>query len=198
MPNFDRKRHLQPRTYTYYNLPCSKRDKAFTTLSPYDQWKANRGRDEHPELDTHLHSVMLVATELVQRFNEIAPTLEQMFQSLDTANRSLHAAKLQSTAELRDVMFYGSKLLKEPISLLKDSGKVPCDSTPFDLYTVLHKSKREPVYRKLAYERKLLEDHAFRKRHQRGRLIPELESEYLKGTRLIPNLDRKGQYDGRK
>ncbi len=184
MANFDRKRHLQPRTYTYYDLPCSKRDKSFATLSPYEQCKANRARSEHPEIDTHLHSVMLVHPALTQRFAEIAPTLEEIFQRLDPANRSLDAARLKSSDELRSVMFYSSKLLKQPTQVLQKS-TMQRDVEWFDLYTALPKSKGEPIYAKHPYERELVEGRAFSQRHTKGGLISALQSEHLKGSRLI-------------
>ena len=190
MANFDRKRHLQPRTYMYYDLPCSKRDKSFATLSAYEQWKANRARSEHPEIDTHLHSVMLVHPALTQRFAEIAPTLEEIFQRLDPANRSLDAARLKSSDELRSVMFYSSKLLKQPKQVLQESTMLR-DVEWFDLYTILPKSKTEPLYAKRCYERELIDDRVFRQRHKKGALISELRSGHLKGSRLISSFTRK-------
>ena len=157
MNNSCRKRHLQPLTYTYYDLPLSKRDKRFATLSAYEQSCTNRARAEHPELDTHLHSVMLIPPPLVQRFNEVAPTLEGLFQRLDPANRSLHAAAFP-LSELRRVLFYSSQGELRRACL--------------DFYAVLPKSKREPIYTKPVFERELeralIEDRKFRRRHVKG------------------------------
>jgi len=52
---------------------------------------------------------------------------------------------LQSIDELRDVIFYSSKLLKRPPISLRD----------VDLYTVLPKAQGEPVYVKSDWEREL-------------------------------------------
>jgi hypothetical protein len=188
--NFDRKRHLQPRTYTYYDLPCSKRDKSFATLSSVEQRKTNGGRVEHPEIDTHLHSVMLIHPTLTQRFGEIASTFEQMFQSLNPANRSLDAQRLKSLDELRRTMLYASKLLKQPTNVLQELAMLR-DVDWVELYTILPKSSTEPTYTKCAYERELVDDRAFRGRHTKGALKSELESGYLNGSRLIPRSARK-------
>jgi hypothetical protein len=190
MSNFDRKRHLQPRTYVYYDLPCSKRDKSFATLSSVEQWKTNRARAEHPEIDTHLHSVMLLSPALVQRFNEVAPSLERVFQYLDPANRSLHAERLKSPDELRRTMFYASKLLKQPTNMLQELTMLR-DVDWIDLYTLLPKAKGEPTYTKRPYERELIDARAFRQGHIRGTLMSDLQSGHLNGHRLIPNSARK-------
>jgi hypothetical protein len=113
-----------------------------------------------------IHSVMLISPALVDRFKAIAPELERLFQSLGPANCALHAVPLLSIDELRAIMFYSSKLLKQPASVLGglskqhwESGKFPdeprrshCD---IDLYTVLPKAKSEPVYVKSDWEREL-------------------------------------------
>jgi hypothetical protein len=73
---------------------------------------------------------------------------------------------LQSIDELRNVMFYSSKLLKQPASVLGGLSKRHCESGKFpderrrshcdiDLYTVLPKAKSEPVYVKSDWEREL-------------------------------------------
>ena len=117
------------------------------------------------ETTPHIHGVMLVAPSLVDRFNAIAPELELLFQKLGPANRTLHCVPI-SLDELRDVMFYSSKLLKQPSSVLRglskkywEPRKAPdearrsvCDIA---LYSLLPKAKSEPVYVKSDWEREL-------------------------------------------
>jgi hypothetical protein len=147
MNNFGRKRWLQPLTYVYADYPFTKRKKTYATLSPMEQFRAGQFHfyPEHPETSPHLHSVMLIAPQLVDRFKAIASGLENFFQNLGPANRTLHAVPLQSPDELRDVMFYSSKLLKRPPISLRD----------VDLYTVLPKAQGKPVYVKSDWEREL-------------------------------------------
>ena len=109
---------------------------------------------------------MLISPALVDRFKKIAPELELLFQKMGPANRTLHCAPLQTPDELRDVIFYSSKLLKEPPGVLRQLSKryrMPpkqpdspqrsvCD---IDLYTVLPKAKSEPIYVKAKWEREL-------------------------------------------
>ena len=82
MNNFERKRTLQPLTYLYIDYPFTKREKTFATLSPIEQFRANQFHfyPEHPETTCHIHSVMLVAPHLVDRFRAIAPELKCLFQ----------------------------------------------------------------------------------------------------------------------
>jgi hypothetical protein len=168
MNNFERKRHLQPLTYAYIDYPFTKREKTYATLAPIEQFRVNRFHfhPEHPETTCHIHSVMLVAPHLVDRFRVIAPELENLFQSLGTANCTLHAAPLQSIDELRNAMFYSSKLLKQPPSVLRglskrlwEPRKLPDEPRKslldIDLYTVLPKAKSEPIYVKAEWEREL-------------------------------------------
>jgi hypothetical protein len=133
MNNFERKRWLQPLAYAYADYPFTKRRKRFDTLSPMERFRANQFHFclEHPETSPHLHAIMLIPLELVDRFKAIAHGLENLFQNLGPANRTLHAVPLQSIDELRDVMFYSSKLLKRPPISLRD----------VDLYTVLPKAQ---------------------------------------------------------
>src|SRR5439155_41973 len=72
-------------------------------------------------------------------------SLRVFFKSLGPANCTLHAAPLRSTDELRNVMFYSSKLLKQPPRSLRN----------IDLYTMLPKPKSEPLYVKAKWEREL-------------------------------------------
>jgi hypothetical protein len=166
MSNFERKRHLQPLTYAYIDYPFSKREKAFATLSPPEQFRFNpfHFHPEHPETTPHIHAVMLVPPTLIDRFKTIVPQLENLFERLGLANRTLHAAQLQTTDELRDVMFYSSKLLKQPSSVLRglskkywEPRKIPDEARrsvyDIDLYNVLPKAKSEPIYVKSNWER---------------------------------------------
>jgi hypothetical protein len=133
--------------YIYADYPFTKHEKTYATLSPNEQFQVNpyRFHTDHPETTCHIHSVLLVAPTLVHRFRAIKPALEKCFQNLNPANRTLHAVALQSPEELRDVMFYSSKLLKWPPVSLRD----------IDLYTVLPKAKSEPIYVKSDWEREL-------------------------------------------
>ena len=166
--NFERKRWLQPLTYVYIDYPFTKREKTYATLSLMEQFKANPYRfySEHPETTPHIHSIMLIAPQLVARFKKIAPELELLFQKMGTANRTLHCAPLQTPGELRDVIFYSSKLLKEPPSVLRglskqqwELRKLPDEPrkrvSDIDLYTVLPKANSEPIYVKANWEREL-------------------------------------------
>jgi hypothetical protein len=125
MNNFERKRWLQPLTYVYIDYPFTKRRKTYATLSPMEQFRVNQFHfyPEHPETTCHIHSVMLVAPTLAARFKTIQPSLANLFQSLGPANCTLHAAPLLSIDELRDAMFYSSKLLKQPPSVLRSLSK---------------------------------------------------------------------------
>jgi hypothetical protein len=147
MNNFERKRALQPLAYVYADYPFTKREKTYATLSSTEQFQVNpyRFHPDHPETTCHIHSVMVVAPKLVDRFRAIKPTLERYFQDLNPATRTLHAVPLQSPNELRDVMFYSSKLLRCPPMSLRD----------IDLYTVMPKAESEPIYVKSDWEREL-------------------------------------------
>ena len=147
MNNCERKRSLQPLTFLYIDYPLTKREKTFATLSPIEQFRANQFHfyPEHPETTPHIHAIMLVAPQLVERFEAIRPSLANLFQSLGPANCTLHTAPLQTHDDLRRAIFYSSKLLKRPPRSLSD----------IDLYTVLPKAKSEPVYVKSAWEREL-------------------------------------------
>ena len=168
MNNFERKRRLQPLTYLYIDYPFTKRKKTFATLPPIEQFHLNQFYfyPEHPETTPHIHAIMLVAPPLVARFKAIAPKLECLFQSLGSANCTLHAVPLQSIDDLRRAIFYASKLLKQPPSVLRGLAKQHWESGKFrdeprrshgdiDLYTVLPKAKTEPVYVKSGWEREL-------------------------------------------
>ncbi|MGC1180282.1 MAG: hypothetical protein WA884_15000 [Methyloceanibacter sp.] len=147
MNNFERKRWLQPLTFLYIDYPFTKREKTFATLSPIEQFHANPFHfyPEHPETTPHIHAIMLVAPQLVERFEAIRASLANLFQSLGAANCTLRTASLQTRDDLRRAIFYSSKLLKRPPRSLSD----------IDLYTVLPKAKSEPVYVKSDWEREL-------------------------------------------
>jgi hypothetical protein len=168
MNNFERKRWLQPLTYLYIDYPSTKRKKTYATLSPMEQFRANQFHfyPEHPETTCHIHSVMLVAPQLVDRFKAIRPSLANLFQNLGPANCTLHMAPLQTHDDLRRAIFYSSKLLKQPASVLRGLSKTLWEPRKFpdeprrshydiDLYTVLPKAKTEPVYVKSDWEREL-------------------------------------------
>jgi hypothetical protein len=125
MNNFERKRSLQPLTYLYVDYPFTKRKKTYATLSPIEQFLANPFHfyPEHPETTCHIHSIMLVAPQLVERFEVVRASLPNLFQGLGPANCTLHAARLQSHDDLRRAIFYSSKLLKEPPGVLRQLSK---------------------------------------------------------------------------
>jgi hypothetical protein len=166
MNNFERKRWLQPLTYLYIDYPFTKHAKTYATLSAIEQFRANQFHfyPEHPETTCHIHSVMLIAPILVDRFKAIAPGLEPLFQSLGSANCTLHAVPLQTHHDLRRAIFYSSKLLRQPPDVLRGLSKKLWEPRKFpdeprrcdiDLYTVLPKAKSEPVYVKSDWEREL-------------------------------------------
>jgi hypothetical protein len=166
MNNFERKRWLQPLTYLYIDYPFTKRKKIYATLSAIEQFRANQFHfyPEHPETTCHIHSVMLVAPQLVDRFKAIRPSLVNLFQNLGPANCTLHMAPLQTHHDLRRAIFYPSKLLRQPPDVLRGLSKKHWESDEFpdeprrcdiDLYTVLPKAKSEPVYVKSDWEREL-------------------------------------------
>ena len=78
MNNFQRKRHLQPLTYLYVDYPFTKRKKTYAALPPIEQFRLNQFHyyPEHPETTPHIHSIMLVAPQLVTSFKAIASQLE--------------------------------------------------------------------------------------------------------------------------
>ena len=82
MNNFERKRWLQPLTFLYIDYPFTKREKTFATLSPIEQFLANPFHfyPEHPETTPHIHAIMLIAPQLVERFEAIRPSLANLFQ----------------------------------------------------------------------------------------------------------------------
>ena len=78
----------------------------------------------------------------------------------------MHAIPLQTHDALRRAIFYSSKLLKQPPSVLRvfskklwELRKLPDEPrkrlSDIDLYTVLPKAKTEPVYVKSDWEREL-------------------------------------------
>ena len=166
MNNFERKRWLQPLTYLYIDYPFTKGKKTYATLLSIEQFRANQFHfyPEHPETTCHIHSVMLIAPTLVDRFKAMRPSLANLFKSLGLANCTLHMAPLQTYHDLRRAIFYSSKLLKQPASVLGGLSKQLCEPRKFpdeprrsliDLYTVLPKAKSEPIYVKSDWEREL-------------------------------------------
>jgi hypothetical protein len=92
MNNFGRKRWLQPLTYAYIDYPFTKRMKTFATLSPIEQFRLNQFHfyPEHPEMGPHVHSIMLIKPQLVERFEAIRPKSSESVSG--TRSRQLHAA----------------------------------------------------------------------------------------------------------
>ena len=169
MSNFERKRHLQPLTYLYGDYPFTKKEKAYAPLTPNEKFNANQFRLylEHPETNPHVHAVMVLPPVLVDRFKAILPQLEKLFRGLCRTNCTFDATPFEP-ADIRNVIFYASKLLGQPQVVLKSVAKYAREpitqkpgelSTSFasdDLYTVLPKARREPVYCKPRWERELL------------------------------------------
>ena len=168
MSNFERKRHLQPLTYLYADYPFTKKDKTYAPLTPNEKFNANQFRLylEHPETNPHVHAVMLLPPSLINRFKAILPELEKLFRGLCRTNCTFNASAFEP-ADIRSVIFYASKLLKQPQAVLKSVAKYAREpitqkpgelSTSFasdDLYIVLPKARREPVYCKPRWEREL-------------------------------------------
>ena len=169
MSNFERKRHLQPLTYLYADYPFTKKSKTYAPLTPNEKFNANRFRHylEHPETNPHVHAVMVLPPGLIDRFKAILPELEKLFRGLCQTNCTFDAAAFEP-ADIRNVIFYASKLLRQPQTVLKSVAKYAREpitqkpgelSTSFasdDLYTVLPKARLEPVYCKPRWERELL------------------------------------------
>jgi len=168
MSNFGRKRHLQPLTYLYADYPFTKKDKTYAPLTPNEKFNANQFRLylEHPETNPHVHAVMLLRPGLIDRFHAVVPQLETLFRGSCRTNCTFDAAAFEPS-DIRSVIFYASKLLREPQVVLKSVAKYAREpitqkpgqlSTSFasdDLYTVLPKARREPVYCKPRWEREL-------------------------------------------
>ena len=65
-----------------HRLPVHQAEKTYATLSPIEQFRLNQFHfyPEHPETTPHIHSIMLVAPQLVARFKAIAPNLKCLFR----------------------------------------------------------------------------------------------------------------------
>ena len=162
MSNFGRKHHLQPPTYLYADYPFTKKEKTYAPLTPNEKFWSNRFRSslEHPETNPHVHAVMLLPPGLIDRFKAILPQLEKLFSGSGQANCTFDAFTFEY-ADIRNVMFYASKLFRQPQAALKSiakhahepatnkTGNPSASFASIDLYTVLPKARREPVYCKL-------------------------------------------------
>jgi len=70
---------------------------------------------EHPEMTPHIHALMLIHPDLVERFEQRQPYLEFLFQSLGTINRTLDVRELTAPGDDERVLTYSSGLLKKPL-----------------------------------------------------------------------------------
>ena len=153
-------RHLQPLTFAFVDYPGTKRKKS-RPESNFEKLLRRLGR-EHPEMTPHIHALMLIHPDLVERFEQRQPYLEFLFQSLETINRTLDIRELTQPGDDERVLAYSSELLKKSHPDLRD----------VDLFMWLPKSRAEPSYQKLPFERELerglAEDRLFRRSHVRG------------------------------
>jgi len=63
----------------------------------------------------HIHALMLIHPDLVERFEQRQPYFEFLFQSLGTINRTLDVRELTAPGDDERVLTYSSWLLKKPL-----------------------------------------------------------------------------------
>lgn len=114
----------------------------------------------------HIHALMLIHPDLVERFEQKQAGFETLFKSLSPVNRTLDIRELSKPGDDERVLAYSSELLKKP--------KHP-DLKDVDLFVWLPKARSEPTYQKLEFERELERglagDRLFRRRHKVGVLF---------------------------
>jgi hypothetical protein len=76
IPHYNRPslRHLQPLTYAFIDYPGTKRKKN-RAASNFKKLLRRFGR-EHPEMTPHIHALMLIHPDLIERFEQKRPRLE--------------------------------------------------------------------------------------------------------------------------
>lgn len=157
-------RYLQPLTYAYLDYPFTKRKKTYSNLSPFQKMKRNhRLSKAHPETTPHIHSVMLLHPNILDRFQTKIPQLEPLFQRLSPINQTIDVRQVSPTvSDLKQVMRYSSLLFQNPPRDLRES----------DLFILLPKARSESTYVKANWEKelaqKLIADRAFREDHKHG------------------------------
>jgi hypothetical protein len=153
--------HLQPLAFAFIDFPWTKRKKD-RTASDFERLLQRLGR-EHPQTTPHIHALMLIHPDIVERFEHKQSSFESLFKSLRTINRTLEVRELIQPGDDERVLRYSSELLKKPPHP---------DLKEADLFMWLPKARSEPTYQKLPYERELeqalAEDRLFRRRHVRG------------------------------
>jgi hypothetical protein len=175
-------RHLQPLTYAFIDYPGTKRKKS-RPASNFEKLLRRLGR-EHPEMTPHIHALMLIHPDLVERFEQRRPYLEFLFQSLEPINRTLHICKLSKPGDDERVLAYSSECVSEiwarasgasrkrKVGKRREKKALDPDLQDVDLFMWFPKARSEPLYQRLDYERELerglAEDRLFRRRHVRG------------------------------
>ena len=139
--NFERpsKRELQPLTYAYVDDPSSKIEKKFAPLPFHECLLLGQHYDHksHPELNAHVHAVIVVPGVLTAAFSDAMPTFQSLFENISGGNKTVHAIRIE-LSDLRRVIRYSSKFLEYPPLNVRDT----------DLYTVLPKSITEASWNK--------------------------------------------------
>jgi hypothetical protein len=175
-------RHLQPLTYACIDYPGTKRKKS-RPASNFEKLLRRLGR-EHPETTPHIHALMLIHPDLVERFEQRQSHLEPLFQSLGTINRTLDVRELTGPGDDERVLAYSSECVSEiwaravrasrkgGVSKRRRLKPLHPDPHDIDLFMWLPKARSEPSYQKLPFERELeqalAQDRVFRRRHAIG------------------------------
>ena len=73
--------HLQPLTYALIDYPGTKRKKS-RPASNFEKLLRRLGR-EHPEMTPHIHALMLIHPDIVERFEQKRSGLELCFRALE-------------------------------------------------------------------------------------------------------------------
>ncbi len=84
----------------------------------------------------HVHAIMLVHPDVHKRFKSAIPLFAPTFTKLPPVNMSLDIKLLPTCDDLKNATFYSAVMLRSSNPEFQD----------VDLYTVLPKSKDEPIY----------------------------------------------------
>ena len=133
-----RLRHLQPLTFVFLDFPCTKRKKN-RAASDFQKLLQRMGQ-EYPEMTPHIHALMLIHPDLVERFEQKQAGFETLFKSLSPVNRTLDIRELTKPGDDERVLRYSSELLAKP--------QHP-DLRDVDLFMWLPKARSEPTYQKV-------------------------------------------------
>jgi hypothetical protein len=180
-------RHLQPVTFVFVDFPFSKpKNKKSDQAAIYRRALINgRLMREHPDTSAHLHGIMAIKPDVLDKFEAFRSTAEGTFASLHPLNRTLHIVPISPNTEGL-VLAYSAALLRagfkerewcqevdarrQDLGLARNlrphTGWNSLYLADADLFNWLPKGTREPSYQRLDYERELEEimrnDHQFR------------------------------------